>query len=147
MLDSGPLGLLVQRSGVAQADVCREWILQRLRTGARIMVPEIVVYELRRELLRLQHAMALSRLDSFLAAAPDRLLLLNTSSLRHAAELWAKLRQQGLPTAAADALDIDVILSAQALGAGYSISEFVVATSNVGHLIRLVPASIWSDLE
>src|SRR4051812_38089821 len=52
VLDSGPLGLLTQRPGVAPADACRAWLAAHSSRGVGIVVPEIVDYELRRELLR-----------------------------------------------------------------------------------------------
>jgi predicted nucleic acid-binding protein len=146
-LDSGPLGLLMQRRGLAQADACRAWLSQHIGAGVRFIVPEIIDYELRRELLRLGHHFAISRLDAFLNAAPDRLLPLTTVSVRRAAEIWAEFRKQGIPTAAPDALDVDVLLAGQALSTGYLPQEFVVATTNVQHLSRVVPAVLWGDIE
>ena len=61
--------------------------------------------------------------------------------MRNAATLWASVRQEGQPTADPQALDGDVILSAQALSMGYSPNELVAATTNVGHLSRLVTAA------
>jgi hypothetical protein len=60
----------------------------------------------------------------------------------YAAELWAQLRNTGVPTADDPALDGDVILGAQAVlysrkpGAG----EVVVATENTRHLLRICSA-------
>jgi hypothetical protein len=64
-----------------------------------------------------------------------------------AAELWAKARQRGVPTADPSALDIDVILSAQLLTAGLPSHQFVVATSNVSHLTLFVPAEQWEHIK
>ena len=55
-------------------------------------------------------------------------------------EIRRDLRRGGRPTADPLALDIDVILAAQALSLELPPSEYVVATSNVGHLGLLVPA-------
>lgn len=63
-----------------------------------------------------------------------------------AADLWARSRQSGLATGDPKKLDIDVVLAAQALTLGVPTSELVVATSNVGHLSRFVPAQVWSDI-
>jgi hypothetical protein len=63
-----------------------------------------------------------------------------------AAELWAQARNQGYPTAAADALDGDVILAAQAVilrSQGYNA---VIATTNVGHLNQFTTARIWQEI-
>jgi predicted nucleic acid-binding protein len=110
------------------------------------VVPEIVDYEIRRELHRANLTPAISALDAFNAAEPGRLLTLNSADLRLAAELWARARNQGIPTADRFALDIDVILSAQALSLGLPPSDLVVATGNVRHLSRFVPAEEWQNI-
>lgn len=53
------------------------------------------------------------------------------------AELWARSRQQGRPTAGAGALDIDVLIAAQCL-TFVRAAELVVAT--------FVPAKHWSEI-
>jgi hypothetical protein len=63
--------------------------------------------------------------------------------MRWAAELWAQARQGGYPTAPDPALDGDVILAAQALSLGVPV---VVATANVAHLSRFVPADVWQNI-
>ena len=64
-----------------------------------------------------------------------------------AAELWAEVRQSGRPTADPKALDGDVILAAQAkLLSERSESEVIVATTNIGHLKRFVPAADWQSI-
>ncbi len=64
--------------------------------------------------------------------------------MRKAAELWAQARQSGRQTAADPALDGDVILAAQALTLG--LPQVVIATTNVGHLGRFVPAELWQNI-
>lgn len=76
----------------------------------------------------------------------DRWLPLKTVAMRWAAELWAEVRRQGMPTADRHALDIDVILAAQVLTSGLPLSDLVVATSNVAHLARFVPAQEWERI-
>jgi len=51
-LDTGPLGLLSNPRGKPEADHCRQWAKDLLASGARLFVPEIADYEVRRELLR-----------------------------------------------------------------------------------------------
>jgi hypothetical protein len=53
-------------------------------------------------------------------------------------------RQQGQPTAADDTIDVDMILIAQALTLG--VADVVIATTNVGHLGRFVPAEVWQNI-
>jgi predicted nucleic acid-binding protein len=97
-------------------------------------------------LIRGKLAAALANLDAFIAAQADRYLPLTTNQLRSAAQLWATIRNQGLPTADRHALDIDVILAAQALSLGLPSSMYVIATTNPGHLSRFVPADIWETI-
>ncbi|MGH9765318.1 MAG: hypothetical protein ACREDR_29885, partial [Blastocatellia bacterium] len=70
------------------------------------------------------------------------LLPLNSGIILRAAELWAEIRNLGLPTAHDKALDGDVILAAQALEV-----NGVVATGNAGHLSRFVDARHWRNIK
>jgi hypothetical protein len=64
--------------------------------------------------------------------------------MRKAAELWALARQQGQPTAGDKTIDGDMILAAQALTLG--APDVLVASANVGHLARFVPADLWHNI-
>ena len=141
LLDSGPLGLLVHTSRGAQLE---EWVDGLRAAGHDVGIPAIVYYELRRELLRAQIAVSLSRLDR----AIRQLMFADVSLavLQRASELWAITRQQGLPTAADAALDVDVILAATALELAQTGLDVVVATSNVAHLSRFVDAREWAEV-
>lgn len=134
---------MFQKPGLPQANECRDWVSRHIANGVRVVVPEIVNYELRRELLRLNHARALRSLAAFVRAVPDRYVPITSAALERAAELWAQARQGGKPTAHPQALDIDVILAAQVLSAGFNPADFIVATSNVSHLALFVPADEW----
>lgn len=75
-------------------------------------------------------------------------LPLTTPVMRRAAEVWARLRNEGRSTAPPEALDGDVILAAQSrvleeemLGVGV-----IVATTNPGHLARVVAATDWREI-
>jgi predicted nucleic acid-binding protein len=111
-----------------------------------VFVPAIVYYELKRELLRAGKQFSIGRLDAFINATAGRYVPLSDEALQLAAELWAKARQQGRPTADPRALDIDVILAAQALSSGAPPAEIVVATTNPNHLARFVTAKVWQDI-
>ena len=127
-LDSEPLGLASQARGKPKADACRGWLQGLEMAGARILVPEIVDYEVRRELVRVGATAGLRRLDGLLMRFP--LLPLDWPALLRAAELWALVRRAGVPTADPHALDADAILAGQALtavGAG-NIATVVPAT-------------------
>ena len=145
-LDSGPLGLVTQRKGVPNVEACRRWVDLLTDAGVRVMVPEVADFEIRRELLRSGKTQGLHRLDAFNSAAEGRYVPITTSAMRRAAELWADARNRGLPTADARALDADVVLAAQALTAGYPLTEIAVASVNVRHISRYVPCQLWTDL-
>ncbi|HEY8749382.1 MAG TPA: hypothetical protein VIM11_15465 [Tepidisphaeraceae bacterium] len=146
VLDSGPLALIVHQRPLPVAQECRDWALRHVGNGQRILVPAIVAYELRRELLRLNHIRSLRLLDSFLAGAPDRYLLLTDADLVRAADMWASIRRIGRPTSDQHALDVDVILAAQSLSLGLAHNEFIIATTNVAHLNRLAPVDDWRNI-
>jgi predicted nucleic acid-binding protein len=141
LLDAGPLGLLTNPNNSPQAIACRAWLASLRAAGRQVVVPEFTDYEVRRELIRIQSHSALANLDAL--GALLNYLPLTTDAMRLAAELWARARSVGQPTAPDPALDGDVILAAQALGLNAPI---VVATANPGHLTRFVTALPWSNI-
>lgn len=147
ILDAAPLGLILHRRQHPSVRRCRQWLTGHLAAGVRIVVAEVIDYEVRRELLRLSSTRSLEELDRFNAAEPDRYLSLSTEAMRLAARLWAEARRDGRPTADPHALDADVILAAQTLVQDYPPDSFVVATSNVGHLSRFVPTDHWENIQ
>jgi predicted nucleic acid-binding protein len=142
-LDSGPLGLITQPQRTHDVIAITDWLKDCLLAGARVLVPAIVYYEIKRELLRANKAIGIARLDAFVNADPDRCVPLTDDALRLAAELWAQSRRSGRPTADSTALDIDVLLAAQALRKG---SSPIVATTNPKHLSQFVPALHWVNI-
>lgn len=108
-------------------------------------MPAIAYYEALRELELREAHQQIARLQAF-CLQPDRFIPLLTEHLEIAAKLWATARKSGQPTADRHALDGDVILAAQALSLELPTDEFVIATTNPGHLTRFVPAELWSDI-
>jgi hypothetical protein len=101
-------------------------------------------YEVRRELLlaRLHASLnVLNALQSELDYLP-----ITTPIPRQAAMFWAEARQQGVPTADRHALDADVIVAATARLLRDDDHDVIVASTNVGHLSRFVPAERWQDI-
>jgi predicted nucleic acid-binding protein len=145
-LDSGPLGLLTHPQRSAEVVAVTEWLSHCLLGGCRVIVPAIVYYELKRELLRAKRSFGVARLEAFIAATPGRYLPLSDEALRLAADLWAKSRQEGRPTADPKSLDIDVIIAAQALSFGAGSAEVIIATTNPKHLTQFVTARNWSEI-
>ncbi len=142
VLDAGPLGILTGPPRTPRVLACRAWMDAILAGGGRVFLPEIADYELRREFLLRGMVRSLRALDRL--ATRLEYLPLETPVLRRAAELWAQARRQGQPTAGDKHLDADVILAAQALSLGDP--NMIVATTNVGHLSRFLPADLWENI-
>ena len=144
LLDSGPLGLITNPKGTPESLQCAFWVNSLLEKGFEVKVPEIIDYEIRRELLRGNKIKGIKRLDEFINYVGY--IPLTTETMRKAAEFWAQVRKQGKPTADDKALDGDVILAAQAAILMSRGRKVVVATTNVGHLSRLIEAENWKDI-
>ena len=142
-LDSGPLGLLTHPQRSAEVIAVTDWLSRVLLGGSQVIVPAIVYYELKRELLRAKKSFGIARLDSFVSASPGRYLPLSDEALRLGAELWARSRQEGRPTAEGKALDIDVLIAAQALSLKV---EVTIATTNAKHLSQFIAAKHWNEI-
>jgi len=140
-LDSGPLGLLTNPHPTRHVLDCLAWLQNLLAVGCKVVIPEIIDYELRRELLLGDKQRALHRLQS-LHSTLDYLPV-DTLVFQRAAELWSKTRKRGLALADSKAIDIDVILAAQAIGVADAGHDVIVATTNVKHLSILVKAEAW----
>jgi predicted nucleic acid-binding protein len=141
-LDASPLGLLTAPLRRTDAQSCAAWLATILSANWRAVIPEIADYEVRRELLRAGKTSSIARLDAL--ALRIEYAPLTTAVMRKAAEFWSQARQSGLPTASDESLDVDVILAAQA--ATFGATEIVVATTNVRHLSRFVPAKAWQSI-
>jgi predicted nucleic acid-binding protein len=141
-LDSGPLGLLSNPNNSPQPVACRQWVARLQAANRRIIIPEITDYEVRRELLRVNKTLSITLLDLLAQQLDD--LPLTTAAMRRAAELWAQARRQGQPTAGDNTIDADMILAAPALTLGNP--DVIIATTNLGHLGRFVPADLWQNI-
>ena len=111
-LDTGVLGMVTHPRASAQNRDSTGWLSETLESGHIVVIPEIVDYELRRELIRAKKNEGLERLDALVEAL--LYLPLTTSVMKRAAGLWARARNEGRPTAPMEALDADVILASQA---------------------------------
>jgi predicted nucleic acid-binding protein len=145
-LDSGPLALLTQPRLVPGVQDCRQWFASHASRGATFVVPEIIDYELRRELLRSDKGRSLVRLNNFVDEPAVSYLPLTTSAMRLSAQLWAGLRKRGEGTASDENIDVDVIAAAQAMLCEVAMGDRIFATTNVDHLARLMPAARWQDI-
>ena len=144
LLDAGPLGIVTNPAGSAEARAGSQWLETLLLQGGDVRIPEIADYEVRRELLRAKKTKGLARLDALKQTLGY--LAITTEVMLLAAELWAQARQVGQPTADDKALDGDMILSAQALVAAKTGERVVIATLNIGHLSLFANAALWKNI-
>lgn len=108
LLDSGPAGLVTNPRATPQNEQVRQWMRSLLARGVLMLMPEIVDYELQRELLRGNKVRGIRRLDQF--KATGAYVPLSTVALLQAAQFWAQARQQGQPTASNESLDLILML-------------------------------------
>ena len=144
LLDAGPLGIVSNPKSSLVNDACNQWMRAQLSKGVRVLVPEIADYEVRRELLRAGKQAGVAKLDA-LKIMPGYLPI-TTPVMLKAAELWARARQMGRPTAHPQRLDADMIIAAQAALLIADGHEVIVATNNIAHLSLFVPAARWQGI-
>ena len=142
LLDSGPIGLVTNPKSSVEGMACANWLQLMISNGHRVIIPEIIDYEIRRELIRANKINGLRRPEQLITLG--EYLPITTAAMRQAALLWAEARQQGQPTAGDKTIDADVILASQAMT--LAISDVVIATTNVGHLSRFVQADLWQNI-
>ncbi|MBD2437450.1 PIN domain-containing protein [Nostoc sp. FACHB-110] len=142
LLDAGPIGLVTNPKHSSISLACTQWLQMLIASQSRIIIPEIADYEVRRELLRANKTKGITRLDELVQLL--EYLPITTDAMRQAARFWAQARQQGQPTANDKTIDADMILVAQAVTLG--VPNFVIATTNIGHLSRFAPAELWQNI-
>lgn len=93
LLDGGPLGLAVCRRGMKNVDGLRSRLAELEMAGVSILIPAVIDYEVRRELVRVRAMAKLKRL----ADMRQRFVVLAISEAAwfRAAEFWALLRRMG----------------------------------------------------
>jgi predicted nucleic acid-binding protein len=149
MLDTYPAsstGKLPGKPPPTMLDQCLQWVNACEAAGHQILIPAIAYHEALRELEMRRAASQINRLKDF-CLQPKRFVSLTTNDLETAAQLWGQARRAGQPTADPQALDGDVILAAQAMGLGLPPSQFVIATTNPGHLSRYAPCDLWTNIK
>jgi predicted nucleic acid-binding protein len=146
LLDSGPLGMVTNPRASGITLDCQLWLSGQLQKGTIALIPEIADYEVRRELIRAEKSRSILQLDQLKTTL--EYVPITTEMMLKAAELWAKVRQLGQPTAEPSALDGDVILAAQAITIAQQKQQAVtIATTNVGHLARFTIARHWQEID
>jgi len=145
-LDTGVLGIVTHpKADKPEVQKCIQWLYGMLAAGARVCVPEICDYELRRAYILNQSNVALERLESLISVVTY--VPVDTTMMRRAAKLWADVRARGKQTADEKELDCDVVLAAQALTSTADSESAVVATTNVGHLALFLRADLWENIK
>lgn len=139
LLDSGVLGLLVNPiQDVSEAETneiyqCTEWLYSLLSKSVYVVASEISDYEVRRELIRIKSegVRLLDNLRDVIEFLP-----LTKEVMQKAAEFWAESRQSHIPTADAQNIDADMIISAQwsLLSQEFPGRTVLIATTNIRHL-------------
>ena len=145
-LDAGVIGLLCSSPRLPDVVACMSWLGRMDQSGSVVLIPDVTLYEVRRELVRLGASAKLARLEllrdslGHAAVTPEAWI--------KAADFWAVVRQAGLPTAADHALDADAILAGVAATIGQPGDSVTIATDNVGHLTRFtgVDAREWRSI-
>ncbi len=147
ILDSGVLHTLVSTSKVKEVTDCQDWFYYLLSRSVLVVTSSLCNYEVKRELIRRKKVKEINNLNQ-LKALID-FLPVDDSTLELAAELWAKARNRGMPTADDLSLDADVIICAQyqLLAEEYPGRYVVIATTNVKHLSRFTEAKEWPNIE
>jgi predicted nucleic acid-binding protein len=144
LLDSTPVGLITNPKATPLAIECQQWLGSLIDRQYHVVLPEIIDYEVRRELLRANKLNSICRLNALKSELTY--LPITTEVMLKAAEMWAQVRQQGKPTADNQALDGDVILAAQALLLARQEFPYVIATSNTKHLLLFAEAKNWQEI-
>jgi predicted nucleic acid-binding protein len=138
LIDSGPLNEIVKPQ--PSVDVSR-WLKFIDEKRIAIRVPEIIDYELRREIV-LQCLIgtndsykSLHKLNKY--RQTKRFISINPSvTLTDACEIWAKLREKGQGTSDNKNIDVDVILAAQAISMKNDFDEVIIVTGNLSDIQR-----------
>jgi len=94
MLDASPLGKIAHAKAKPEIS---EWFKRIMASGARIIIPEIADYEVRRSLILEGLKKSIIKLDNLKETV--EYLPITTEVMLKAANLWAEARKKGNPTA------------------------------------------------
>ena len=125
LLDSGPLSQITHPRVNPHI---RQWLTFIKTQRWIVQIPEICDYEVRRELLLHDFDKSIGRLNQF--RQRKQLLAITSETLLTAAEIWAWIRAKGQSTKDDRALDVDVILIAQAIAQQELFERVIVVTTD-----------------
>jgi len=149
-LDTNILGSLSNPNASPKAVQCQIWFERLLARGGYFVSSELCFYEAKRSLVLgvkrgvnsqgLEKLIALRDLVDFIPVTPSVADLV--------AEIWAEARLQGIPTADAENLDIDMFIAAhwRLLQEEFPGRYVVVSTTNIKHLSRFTEAKEWREI-
>ncbi len=153
VLDARPLS---QIAHPRKFDDISDWFNSIVAVGCRVVIPEVIDYEVRRGLLRIPARRQIARLDGMIEVF--HFDPITRPIMRDAAHIWAEARMMGKPFTSDDRLDGDAILIAQVRALG-DPRNLTVITENVRrpdrmggsapgvHLRPFVPAMRWQEFE
>ncbi|WP_435008802.1 type II toxin-antitoxin system VapC family toxin [Tundrisphaera lichenicola] len=146
ILDTGVVGLLCCQPKTKDFAECYDWMYGMVALGTSVMVPDVVDYEIRRELIRLSAMAKLRRLGILKASINPAEV--TPAAWAKAADFWAIVRRKGIPTAGAEALDCDSLLAGFAATIGKRRDKVTIATTNAKHLNRFpgIDARNWREI-
>ncbi|MGV0104478.1 Type II toxin-antitoxin system VapC family toxin [Nostoc sp. DSM 114160] len=96
ILDSAPVGLITNPKATPLAVQCQEWFYTLFEREYKVILPEIIDYEIRRELLRANKLSGIRKLNQL--KSEIIYLPITTEVMLKAAELWNQVRNQGKST-------------------------------------------------
>ncbi len=137
VLDARPLSQIVHPR---KFDPITRWLGEVVDAGCRVVIPEVIDYEVRRGLLRIPARRQIERLDRLIRGV--HFDPITRPIMRDAAHVWAEARNMGTSFTADDRLDGDALLIAHVRALG-DLRSVTVITENVRHLRPFVPAVRW----
>jgi len=150
-IDSGVLGLLAKPDKDGEVIQCKNWLYYVLSKGVYVVSSDICDYEIRRSLIleaeRKKLIPNINTLDN-LRNIIDFLPITYEVTCQ-AAQIWAKARLQGQPTASDKTIDVDMIIAAHwlRLKDQFPSRYIVIATTNVKHLSLFAEALTWENIK
>ena len=141
--DSNVIGLVSSPNITNEVIRAQNWERDFIAQGNRLAVPDMMVYEVVRELKLQGKTIGIARLEESI----NRSLYIPTTReiLDIASDLWAELRKRGKPTVSKEALNFDTILAAHAIFLNNTGSRAVVAATNLRHLSLMTETYDWRD--
>ena len=145
-LDTGIVGLLCSSPSLPDVTDCFQSLARMDQAGVIVVLPDVALYEVRRELVRLGAHAKLARLEALRNSLSSAAV--TQEAWLKAADFWAFVRKAGLPTADPHALDGDALLAGVAATIGAPGDVATIATGNVGHLARFpgIDARDWRSI-